>query len=48
MEDAEATSNCIDCHMPRQTTSALQVVGQKGESLQLQMRNHWIKVHEQD
>ena len=46
LDDTAATANCIDCHMPRQTTSALPVVGQRGERLQLQMRNHWIKVHD--
>ena len=46
MPEAAAEANCIDCHMPRQTSSALRVVGQRGESLPLQMRNHWIKVHE--
>lgn len=46
MDDDEATSNCIDCHMPVQVTKALkEVVGQKGETFPLQMRNHWIKVH---
>lgn len=47
VQEAAAPTNCIDCHMPRQTSSALRVVGQRGETLPLQMRNHWIKVHEQ-
>ena len=45
MPHAEIAANCIDCHMPRQTTSALRVVGQRGEAMPLQMRNHWIKIH---
>ncbi len=45
MAEAGGAANCIDCHMPRQTT-ALRVVGQRGRDLPLQMRNHWIKVHE--
>ena len=46
MREGAGETNCIDCHMPRQKSSALRVVGQRGETLPLQMRNHWIKVHE--
>lgn len=44
MDNAEATSNCIDCHMPRQA-SGLRIDGKDGEPLLMQMRTHWIKVH---
>ena len=42
---ASNVSNCIDCHMPLQQAAVLKIIGQKGESFPLYMRNHWIKVH---
>ena len=36
--------NCIDCHMPIQTTSAV-VSETAGDRIQPKMRNHWIKIY---
>jgi hypothetical protein len=36
--------NCIDCHMPVQTTNAI-VSETAGRVIQPKMRNHWIKVY---
>jgi Cytochrome c554 and c-prime len=36
--------NCIDCHMPVQTTNAV-VSATAGQVIQPKMRNHWIKIY---
>jgi hypothetical protein len=37
-------NNCIDCHMPVETTNAI-LSKTAGEKIQPKMRNHWIKVY---
>jgi hypothetical protein len=36
--------NCVDCHMPRQTSNAVISI-HKGARVQPQVRNHWIRVY---
>jgi Cytochrome c554 and c-prime len=36
--------NCIDCHMPVETTNAIASVT-AGDKIQPRMRNHWIKIY---
>jgi hypothetical protein len=36
--------NCIDCHMPVQSTNAI-VSETAGQVIRPKMRNHWIKVY---
>jgi hypothetical protein len=38
------TTNCIDCHMPKQDTNMI-VFDWKGTTERPQMRSHWIKVY---
>ena len=43
---AEIAANCVDCHMPKLTSSAIvSTVG--GQKLQPQVRTHWIKVYQE-
>ncbi len=37
-------ANCIDCHMPSQTTKAIVSVT-AGEAITTTLRTHWIKVY---
>jgi len=38
----QVTSNCIDCHMPRQDTNLI-VFDRNGKKARPQVRSHWIK-----
>jgi hypothetical protein len=40
----QATSNCIDCHMPRQETNLI-VFDSNGKKARPQVRTHWIKIY---
>ena len=42
--DHPVTTNCIDCHMPKQETNMI-VFDWKGTKERPQMRSHWIKVY---
>jgi hypothetical protein len=42
--DHPVTTNCIDCHMPKQETNLI-VFDFAGKKVRPQMRNHWIKVY---
>jgi hypothetical protein len=42
--DHKVSSNCIDCHMPRQQTNLI-VFDFAGKQVRPQIRNHWIKVY---
>jgi hypothetical protein len=42
--DHPVTTNCIDCHMPKQETNMI-VFDWKGKKERPQMRSHWIKVY---
>ena len=41
---AKIAQNCIDCHMPVQSTNAI-VSETAGQIIRPKMRNHWIKVY---
>ncbi len=43
-QDHQATSNCIDCHMPLQETNLI-VFDQNGKKARPKIRSHWIKVY---
>jgi Cytochrome c554 and c-prime len=40
----QATSNCIECHMPMQSTNLI-VFDQNGKKARPKVRSHWIKVY---
>jgi len=41
---SQATSNCIDCHMPERETNLI-VFDWKGHKQRPQVRTHWIKTY---
>jgi hypothetical protein len=41
---AKIAENCIDCHMPVQSTNAI-ISETAGEQIRPKMRNHWIRVY---
>jgi hypothetical protein len=42
--DHPVTTNCINCHMPKQETNMIDF-DWKGTKERPQMRSHWIKVY---
>jgi hypothetical protein len=44
VEGEKITENCIDCHMPLETTKLI-VSDTAGRVAHAAMRNHWIKVY---
>jgi hypothetical protein len=41
---SQIASDCVDCHMPRQESSAI-VSGTKGVKIRPFVRTHWIKIY---